>query len=187
MNQQTRFEICCHEAGHAVLAHLLRTRRVEGLHAIADAAGFVEHGKIRRYNQRQPRAQYENLIMASAAGDQAGLKARLIPWTITGTAPAHTRKPPPPTQHHRAAVFHKIITQSGGQDCELDSAYEERLVKAVYPGTWRQYLYWLHQRTAEIVTRNWPAILQVAGALYHQDYVSRSQFLKILKGSKCAR
>jgi len=185
MNEQTRFEICCHEAAHAVLAYVLQTRRTEGLHAIGDTAGWVDQGRMFKRNSRQTRERYENLIIVSAAGAQAGFRAKFIPWTITGTPPAHIPKPTAPVEKYRASTLTRLL-KGGDEDCEPDGTFEERLGKAAYPGTWQQYIHWLHQRAAEVVKARWPTILEIGIALFHQDYVSRREFLAIVKKHKGA-
>ena len=182
MNNQTRFQICCHEAGHAVISHILKARRVESLHVFNDTCGFVSMGPMILYKNRRAdvRDKYENLIIYLLAGVQAGDKAKMIPWTIVGNPPAHISTNTPTATKYRAATFTKMIK---GTDAEAppDAREEERLAKKIYPESYAAFLYWLSRRARAIVEKHWPTILPVAALLFHQDHVSRQEFLSIIR------
>lgn len=188
MNQQRRFEICCHEAGHAVVSHVLNARRVESLH-VFDTGGFC----ILNFPPGGPgdamskRDQIENEIIFIQAGDQAKSKAQFVQWTITGPAPSKINSLAPTDAKARETNFQRIVT-GGDTDIKPDAVEEQRLAKAIYPDSFHQYLYWLACRSRALVENQWPLIQQVAIHLFHQGHVSRNEFLTIIeRKSKCAQ
>lgn len=191
MNEQTRFGICCHEAAHAVVSNLLNSRRVEGLHVFSDVCGYVSLGKLPPYEDSRAdiREKYENLIQFSIAGQAATDKAKFCKWTIVGPAPAHVKEIKSPIIiKDRAATFASLIkTTEHDEETELDAVYEERLARKVFPESFRPYIYWLACRARAIVDQHWPTILEIASLLYWQNYVSRHEFLDIVKKHKGAK
>ncbi len=187
MDNQQKFILACHEAGHAVLSHVLNERPVKHIHLFGDQGGYCDLGKLPDTGG-DVRDRVESLLIVSLAGQASANHAKFIPWTITG-APQPAAKPIPQAINHiRQKSFNLLYHDAHGPQQCTDAAYQDRLAKRLFPDSHGPYLYWMARRTDALVINHWRAIQAVAVALFHRSYLKRREFLQIInmEVKKCA-
>jgi len=190
MNNQHRFEICCHEAGHGVIGHVLGVYKVTVLEVLNDTFGhciFSPDG----FDTATNHYQAEPHLIMTFAGKEAQLKAQLTKWTIAKPPLQPRAKKEKQTSDKfpcpRISLAQTGYARSLEGKSESDLQAEERLADSFFPrevaGPW---LYYLTRRTSVMVNEHWPQILAVAGRLFWKSQVWKREFNQIMKGTiKC--
>lgn len=186
---QTRFQTCAHEAGHAVIGHAagFEVALVEVFgdgfdygHCIFTNNSFV---KPTNFHDAEPQ------IIMSMAGRIATDKAALTRWTIAKPPPnlSHKAKAkdfPKPRITLAAAHIEKI--QAG--ESETDIHTEQRLAASFFPReVVAPWLYYLLTRARLEVNKHWPQIMAVASRLFYKSQIWTAEFKRIMEGEKCAQ
>lgn len=187
MDNQQKFILACHEAGHAVLSHVLNERPVKHIHLFGDKGGYCDLGKLPDTGG-DVRDRVESLLIISLAGQAAATRAKFIPWTIAGAPPPAAKPIPPAINHNREKSFQLLWDDAHGPQQCTDAAFQDRLAKRLFPDCYGPYLYWMARRTDALVNNHWPKIQAVAVALFHRSYIKRREFLQIInmEVKKCA-
>jgi len=188
MNNQDRFKICCHEAGHTVIGRVLNNYEVRVIEVFEDKFGHVIWKPSEKMEDKNDLHQIEPYLIMSIAGRVAGEKAEIIPWTIAKPYPSGQKRKPPVARFPNPAIS---LAKTGYElalvgKSESDKETEIRLVSKFFPqSVVYPYIYYLTTRTRVVVDENWQKILAVGSRLFWKSQIWEKEFNKIMRTTKC--